>query len=134
VAGHRSFADCAHDLSMQHRVENALKQLLRTGPLYQKVGTAAHCLWPLRHLDFPSEIVVDVMVLFSVFPHIQYLGQDKQYADYSHIPRRLQREWFPALFRVYRLLMLAKGAASVLPIADGAKISEACRMHVSAFF
>jgi hypothetical protein len=52
---------------MKERVENALKELLRTGLRYEKVGRAAHCLWPLRPLDFPSEIAADVAVLFSVF-------------------------------------------------------------------
>jgi hypothetical protein len=134
VTDHRSFADCAHDLSMQHCVENGLKQLLRLGPLYRKVGTAAHCLSPLKPEDFPIEIAADVAVLFSVFQHIRYIGRHGEYAEYRHIPRRLQREWFPALLRIYRLLMISKGTASVLPIGGAAKIDIACREHVSAVF
>jgi hypothetical protein len=134
VIDHRSFASCAHDLSMHHHVENAIKQLLRNDPLYKKVGDAARCLIGLSRRDFPKEILADVDLLFSVFPYIEYMGIYGEYPNYTRIPRRLQHAWFPALLRVYRLLMIAQGAASVLPITDSATIDKACRDHVSAFF
>jgi hypothetical protein len=127
MTDHRSFAACAYDRSMQSRVETALEQLLRTGPLYKKVGIAASCLASLTIQDFPSEIAADVTLLFSVFPHVQYMGQHGQYADYSRVPLRLQREWVRALHRIYKLLTVAKGAASVLPVTEQGKIDRACR-------
>jgi hypothetical protein len=134
VTGHRSFAACAYDLSMKEHFENALKEVLRNGPLYKRVGNASYCLIFLKESDFPPELEADVAILFSIFTHVRHLGKYGEYRDYSHIPLCLQRQWIAALLRVYRLLMIAKGAASVLPIADAAGIDEACREHVSAFF
>ncbi len=118
---------------MKESVENALKEFLRNGPLYKRVGNASYCLLFLKESDFPPELEADVAILFSIFSHVRHLGKHGEYRDYSHIPLRLQRQWITALLRVYRLL-IAKGAASVLPIADAARIDEACREHVSAFF
>src|SRR5215472_17164660 len=42
----------------------------------------------------------------------------------------LTARWIKALLRVYRLLMIAKCVGSVLPIADHAKVDEACRQFV----
>jgi len=144
VIEHTSFAACAADTSMQHMqhsVEAALEQLLRTGPLYKKVGAAAYCLAFLRKSDFPKEIAADVAVLFSVRQYVQYLGHG-EYRDYSEIPRPIQREWVSALLRIYRLLMIAKGAESAvwssqqrheIPMSQAARIEridEACRQNI----
>ena len=72
TTGHRSFADCAYDTSMQHRVENGFKRLLDNGPLYKKVGTAVSCLASLRIEDFPIEMATDAELIFSISSYIQY--------------------------------------------------------------
>jgi len=110
---------------MQIRVEDALKRLSGAGPLYKRVGQAARCLLHLRIQDFPSEIAADATLLFSIFPHIQYAGE---YPVYS-TPLRLQRDWVAALHRVYRILMIARGAASVLPVTEVSRINEACEQQ-----
>lgn len=94
---------------MQHKVEGALTELLynTTRPFYEKVGVAARCLTLLRENEFPDEVAADVAVLFSVRPYIHNAGE---YPNDGGIPREIQREWFPALLRIYRLLMIAKGA------------------------
>jgi hypothetical protein len=87
----------------------------------------------LAHLtdqDFPPETASDVTLLFSIFGWIRYLGVHGEYPDYSRIPLRLLRQWPAALMRIYKLLMIAKGAGSVLPISEHAKIDAACREYV----
>jgi len=141
VAEHRSFAACGTDSSMQETFEEALKELLYSArPLYQKVGAAARCLSHLRANEFPNEVAVDVAIIFSVRP---YIGGE--YPNYWRIPRQIQREWFPAFLRIYRLLMIAKGAESALwpspqrhdlPVAQATRIeriAEACRGNISDF-
>jgi len=114
---------------MQSCVEAALEQLLRAGPLNRKVGTAASCLATLRIEDFPRELAADVTLLFSVFPHIHHIGVHGEYAS-PQIPLRLQRDWVPALHRIYKLMEFARGVASVLPITEAAKIDQACRDYL----
>ena len=133
MTGRRSFAACAYDLSMQDRIENALRQMFRTDHLYNKVGTAARCL-PTLHLDdFPTELQADVSLIFSVFSYMKY-SEHHNHVSFVNIPRSIARKWFPTLLRIYGILMFAKGAARVLPIADNAKIDEACRKHMADFF
>lgn len=126
----RTFGDCAYDLSMQDRFERSLELLLSNEPLYKRVGKSSRTLLYLQESDFPLELADDVAVLFSVLAYVKHYDE---YVDYSPIPARLSRAWVKAFLRVYRLLKMAKGAASVLNPSEAGRIDEACRAHVSAY-
>jgi hypothetical protein len=131
VTQHRTFGECAYDISMQERFERSLEALLGNEPLYKRVGRASRPLLILQEASFPQELADDVAVLFSVFDHVKHY--DDGYIDYSPIPLHLSRAWVKAFLRVYRLLKMAKGAASVLDHpSEAARIDKACRLLASA--
>ncbi len=50
---------------MKESVENALKEFLRNGPLYKRVGNASYCLLFLKESDFSPELEADFRCAFS---------------------------------------------------------------------
>jgi hypothetical protein len=105
----RTFEQWASDSSLAARFEAALPYLTSGLPLYKRVGQAAACLIGLLSRDFPEALASNVDVLFSISEHVKYLGRTGDYADYSEIPRGLQKKWIAAFQRVYAQLIIAKG-------------------------
>lgn len=130
-----SFASCAVDTtSLQYRTEEAIRVWLNTaGSDYRKIEAAASCIAVLTENNFPPELSEDAALVFSV---LQYSGR------YHLLPRQIKREWFPALLHMYRLVMIALGAGTVVRLSiqrreidrseAAMRIEEACRENISS--